>query len=187
MAVEIADADKAGTTDERTRAARRILIEAVLLGVMADGALRNAPGGLGWTLWVIALTFAAVNVARRRGLDVTREQAAWLGTAVACAAAFAWRDADERRAANVLGTLVALAMVAMSPAGLPAASIPAARLRVVVAAGVYSVRDLIVGAPMLVARDADLLALPAVRGGASWRVLRAVLLTVPLVVVFTIL
>src|SRR5262245_35471911 len=138
MAVEIADADKAGTTDERTRAARRILIEAVLLGAMADGALRNAPGGLGWTLWVLALALAAVNVARRRGLDVTREQVAWLGTAVACAAAFAWRDADELRAANVLGTLVSVAMFAMSAAGLPAASILGARLRDVIAAGVYS-------------------------------------------------
>ena len=174
-------------TGERTRAARRILIGAALLGVLTDAALRNAPDGLGWTLWVIALALAAVNVARRRGLGVTPEQMEWLGAAVACAAAFAWRDADDLRAANVLGTLVALAMFAMSAARLPAASILTARLRDVVAAGVYTVRDIIAGAPVLVARDAELHALPAVRGGASWTALRTVLLTAPLVLVFTVL
>ncbi len=187
MAVGIADANKGDMTGERTRAARRILIEAVLLGVLADAALRNAGDGLGWTLWVVALAAAALDVARRRNPGATREPMAWLGAAVACAAAFAWRDADQLRAANVLGTLVALAMFAMSAAGLPAASILAARLRDVVAAGVYAIRDVIVGAPLLVARDTELNAIPAVRGGASWTALRAVLLTAPLVLVFTIL
>ncbi|HSA56976.1 MAG TPA: DUF4173 domain-containing protein [Gemmatimonadaceae bacterium] len=187
MAVGIADADKGDMTGVRTRAARRILIEAGLLGVLADGALRNAPDGLGWTLWVVALALAAVNVARRAGLSVTREQIAWLGAAVACAAAFSWRDAEELRVANVFGTLVALSMFAMSAAGLPAASILVARVRDVVTAGVYTVRDLIAGAPMLMVRDAELHALPAVRRGASWTAVRAVLLTVPLVLVFTVL
>ncbi|HSQ31476.1 MAG TPA: DUF4173 domain-containing protein [Gemmatimonadaceae bacterium] len=174
-------------TGEHTRVARRVLIEAVLLGVLADAVLRNAGDGLGWTLWIIALAAAAVSVIRRRELTVTREQIAWLGAAIACAAAFAWRDAEQLRATNVLGTLVALAMFGMSAAGLPAASILAARLRDVVAAGVYTIRDIIVGAPLLVARDAELHAIPAVRGGASWTALRAVLLTAPLVLVFTIL
>ncbi len=187
MAVAIPGAGTREITGEHTHAARRILFDAVLLGVLADGALQNAGDGLGWTLWVVALAFAAVNVVRCRGLSVTREQMAWLGAAVACAAVFAWRDADELRAANVLGTLVALTMFAMSAAGLPAPSILAARLRDVLAAGVYSVRDIIAGAPVLVVRDAELHALPAVRGGASWTVLRAALLTAPLVLVFAIL
>jgi Domain of unknown function (DUF4153) len=187
MAVAISDAGTRDITGEHTHAARRILLDAVLLGVLADGALQNAGDGLGWTLWVVALTIAAVNVVRCRGLSVSREQAAWLGAAIACAAAFAWRDADELRAANVLGTLVALTMFAMSAAGLPAPSILVARLRDVMAAGVYSVRDIIAGAPVLVVRDAELHTLPAVRGGASWTALRAVLLTAPLVLVFGIL
>jgi hypothetical protein len=187
MAAGIAEAGERDATDERTRAARLVVTEAALLGVVADGALRSAPGGLGWTLWVVTLALAAVKVARRARFEVTREQAAWLGAAVACAAAFAWRDADELRAANVLGTLVALAMFSMSAAGLPAASMLTARLRDVVAAGVYAVRDLVVGAPALVAHDARLHALPAVRGGASWTALRALLLTAPVVLVFAAL
>lgn len=187
MAGGIADTHQGDTTSERARTARRILIEAALLGVLADGAVRNAPDGLGWTLWVLALTLAAVNVARRHGPGVTREQTAWLGAAVACAAAFAWRDAEELRLANVLGTLVALTMFAMSAAGLPATSILTARLRDVVTAGIYTLRDVVAGAPMLAAADARLHALPAVRRGASWTVLRAVVLTLPLVLVFTAL
>ena len=187
MAAAIAETERDELTSERTRTARTILVEAALLGVLADGALRNAGDGLGLTLWVIVLALAAVNVAWSRGLSVTREQMAWLGAAVACSAAFAWRDAESLRVVNVLGLLVALAMFSMSAARLPAASILSARLRDVLAAGVYAVRDIVTGAPMLVARDAELHALPAVRGGASWTALRAVLLTAPLVLVFTIL
>jgi hypothetical protein len=172
---------------ERPHTARRILVEAVVLGVVADGALRNAPGGLGWTLWVTALALAAWNVAQRHGHKVTREQLGWLGLGVACAVAFAWRDAEELRAANVLGTLVAFTLFAMSAAGSPARSILSARVRDVVAAGVYTLRDIIAGAPMLAVRDAALQTHPAVERGASWVALRAILLTVPLVLVFAVL
>jgi hypothetical protein len=174
-------------TGARTRTARTILVEAALLGVLADGALRNAPDGLGWTLWVVALALAALTVARRRELSVTGEQIAWLSTAVLCAAAFAWRDAEELRVGNVFGTLVALAMYSMSAAGMPATSIFIARIRDVITAGVYTVRDIVVGAVMLIVQDADLLTLPAVRGGKSWAALRAVLLTAPVALVFVLL
>ena len=171
----------------RAAAARRILIEAVLLGIVADGAMRNAPDGLGWTVWVIALSFAALNVAQRHGRAVTREQLAWLATAIACAAAFSWRDAEELRVFNVFGTLVALTMFAMSADGRPAPSILVARLRDIIAAGVYTLRDIVAGAPMLVARDAELDTLPVVERGATWTALRALLVTAPVVLVFAML
>lgn len=187
MTSGIAGAESQDITSARTRTARAILVEAALLGVLADGALRNAPDGLGWTIWVIALSLAALNVARRRELSVTREQMAWLAAAVLCAAAFAWRDAELLMVGNVFGTLVALAMYSMSAAGAPAPSILVARIRDVITAGVYTVRDILVGVLMLTTRDADLLSLPAVRGGASWTALRALLLTAPLVLVFVLL
>lgn len=187
MGVGVITAPAAESAAERARTPRRILIQGLSLGVLADVALRGAPDGLGWTIWVVALAAAAINVARYDGLVANREQRAWLGVAVACALAFSWRDAEELRVANVFGTLVALALFAMSAVGLPAPSILAARLRDVVLAGIYTVRDLAIGTPMLVARDADLLALPAMRAGASWSALRALLLTAPLVFVFTFL
>ncbi|MBK7831719.1 MAG: hypothetical protein IPJ56_05045 [Gemmatimonadetes bacterium] len=102
---------------ERARTPRRILVEGASLGILADVALRGAPGGLGWTIWVLALAVAAVSVARYDGLVANREQRGWLALAVACAIAFSWRDAEELRVANVLGTLVSLSMFAMSAAG----------------------------------------------------------------------
>lgn len=173
--------------DERTAVARRVLFEAVLLGVLADATLRNMPDGLGWTVWVAALAFVALRVAHRRDLRMGIEPRAWLGAAVLCAAAFAWRDAEELRVYNVFGTLVALSMFAMAASGRPAVSIVAARIRDVFTAGAYTIRDIVAGTPVLVFLDASVHTHPALRGGKSWGILRAILLTVPLVLVFGVL
>jgi hypothetical protein len=187
MVAATVEAQQDVTIASPTRDARRILVVGALLGVLADVSLRNAPDGLGWTLWVLGLALAAAHVARHRGLALTREQVAWLGTAVACAAAFAWRDAEALRVGNVFGTLVAIALFSMTAAGLPAPSILVARVRDVLTAGVYAVLDIVFGTPVLVARDAALHAHPFVRGGASWTIVRALLITAPLVLVFTVL
>jgi Domain of unknown function (DUF4173) len=182
-----ADGAHVGAAGTPLGAARRILTVALLLGVAADTAFRLAPDGLGWSLWVVALAAAALHVAAYRGLIVTREQRGWLIAAVLCAAGIAWRDAELLRLLNILGTLVAISLFAMTAAGQPAPSLVAARLRDIITAGLYTLRDLIVGAPVLVAKDAQLQALPAARGHAAWSVLRAALLTVPLVIVITVL
>lgn len=187
MATGIAGVHSSGTTSARTLGARYLLILALLLGVVADTALRLAPGGLGWLLWMLALAAAALHLAHRIERPLAREPVAWLGAAVACAAAFAWRDAEQLRLANLFGTLVAVALFAMTTAGLPATSVGTSRVRDVLAGGVFAVLDLIAGAPALLASDAKLHTLPAVRGGASWAALRALVLTVPLVLVFVVL
>lgn len=173
--------------DERIDTARRVVLESALLGVVADSALRAAPNGLGWTLFVVTLALAALNIARRREAGVAREQLAWLGAAVACSVAFAWRDAEDLRLFNVLGTLVSLAMFAMSASGLPATSILTARLRDVFVGGLFTIRDMLVGAPSLVFGDAKLHTVSAIRGGASWTAVRALVLTAPLVLIFAAL
>ena len=185
----------AGSADARlevpatrpVRAARTALVSAGILGVVADLTLRTAGDGLGWTLWVFSLAGTALHVGRRRGIPVSTEPIAWLAVAVTCAAAFAWRDAEALRIANVLGTLVAVSMFGMAASGLPAASVLVARLRDVVATGIYAARDVVAGAILLVARDVDLPALPAFRGGRSWTAVRALLLTLPVALVFVVL
>ncbi len=171
------------TAETQHGAARRTLVVALLLGVAADTAFRLLPDGLGWSLWVLALAAAALHVAAYRAHAVSREQQAWLAAAVLCAAAFAWRDAESLQFLNILGTLVAIALFAMSATARPAPSLGVARIRDVMAAGLFTILDLIGGAPMLVARDAELQALGAVRGEASWTALRAAILTVPLVII----
>jgi hypothetical protein len=100
---------------------------------------------------------------------------------------FAWRHAEELRVFNVFATLVSLAMFSMAADGRPATSILTARIRDVIAGGLYTVRDLIAGAPMLAASDAELHTLPAVERGHSWTALRALVITIPLVLVFAML
>ncbi|HKS07298.1 MAG TPA: DUF4173 domain-containing protein [Gemmatimonadaceae bacterium] len=186
LTTEIGAAPTTSLTSERARAARGVLATSALLGVGADVALRNLQGGLGWTLWVFALSAAAVNVARRRSI-LTSEQILWLGTAIACATAFAWRDSENLRVANVLGTLVAIAMFAMSAARLPAASIMTARIRDVIAAGLYTMRDMLGGAPVMALTEIEPHTFAPVRGATSWTAMRALLITAPLVLVFTVL
>lgn len=181
-AVGMAGARERDAAGFQPSAPRRALLLALVLGVAADAALRLAPDGLGWSLWVVALAAVALHVAARRELDLSREAYAWLGLAVACAAAFAWRDSEQLRAFNILGTLVAVSLFAMSADGHPAASLAQARLRDIITAGVYAARDVAFGAPLLAARDASLHTLPASHNLASWTAVRAVLITLPLVV-----
>lgn len=184
MAATATDVREVEVPDERETHARQILVQAALLGILADTMLRHTPWGIGWTAWVLALSVATILLILRRGLRLSREQSAWLGAATICAAAFAWRDAEELQLLNFVATLAALAMFAMSLAGSPARSILAARIRDVLAAGAYSARDALGGALPLMRREAAIG--PAIRGSAFGRLplLRAALLTLPLVVVF---
>lgn len=166
------------------RAARTVLAAGVGLGILADLLLRNAPDGLGWTIWVLLLATAAMVIARRGGDRLGREPFLWLGVAVLCAVAFSWRDLEELRVANVFGSLVALAMFSMVATGRPTPSVLVTRLRDVLASGVYAFLEVVAGTPMLVAREAELSSLPALRAGAYWSAVRAVLLTVPVALVF---
>lgn len=187
MAEGVAELDEADVRESNTRSARQIVFQAALLGVLADNVLRSGPGGLGWAIWIAGLVTATLLVVRYRGARLTREQGAWLALAAASAAAVAWRNAEELQAANVLATLVALSLFAMSYVGLPAPSILGARTRDVLAAGFFAAKDVLAGAPRLLFGEAEFGS--AIRASAAARrpALRAVLLTVPLVVVFAAL
>jgi hypothetical protein len=187
MATSAVESSATDALDADTATGRQILVQALFLGVLADGAIRNAQGGLGWAVWILGLALAAVAVVRHRENHLRREQFAWLAAAVACAAAFAWRDAEMVRLANVLGTLVALALFSMASARAPAPSILAARVRDVIAAGVYAARDVLVGAPLLVYREASLGDSIRSSAAAQRPLLRAVVMTLPLVIVFVAL
>lgn len=187
MATAVMDLDDDDVRAWTARSARQIILQATLLGLLADNILRRAPGGLGWSIWIAALAISVVLVVRYRGGRVSREQSAWLATSVACAAAVAWRDADLLQATNVFATLVALAMFAMCRAGLPAASILGARLRDVLTAWVHAAKDAVWGALPLLFRDAALASVIRSSAPARRPALRAVVVTVPLVILFTAL
>jgi len=184
MATVVAELEEADARESNTRSARQIVLQAALLGMLADNVLRRAPGGLGWAIWIAGLAIATALVVRYRGGRFSREQWAWLALAVACAAAVAWRDAELLQATNVVATLASLAIFAMSYVGLPAPSILAARVRDVLAACGYSAKDALSGTPRLLLREAEIGS--AIRASAVARrpALRAAILTAPLVILF---
>src|SRR5205085_4319949 len=70
--------------------ARRILLDAVVLGGLADALLRQG-FGFSFLVWMLACAVTFVHFARWRRDGLTREQAAWLGAALFFTSAFAWR------------------------------------------------------------------------------------------------
>jgi hypothetical protein len=178
------EVDVPDATESRAVYARLVLGQAVMLALLGDTLLRNPPWGIGWTIWVVALSITIILLVRRRGQRLNREQCVWLGAGVACAATFVWRDAGELQFVNFWATLFALVMLAMALARAPARSILSARLRDVFQAWRYSVQDALGGLLPLWNRDASMNG--AIRGAAAGRapILRAVLLTVPIVLLF---
>ena len=181
-AIEVLD----DTPDQRTRPARQIALEATLLGVLADNVLRRASDGLGWSIWVAALAIATVLVVRQRRERMRPEQVLWLVLAVASASNVAWRAAEELQAWSVFATLIALAMYSMASVGRPASSIFSAHVRDIPMAWLLAAKDGLFGTPGLL-KDAEIGS--AIRSSAAARrpALRAVVITVPLVIVFTAL
>jgi hypothetical protein len=175
------------TTSRGASIARIVLLAAALLGVAADTALRNLDDGLGWTLWVIALAAAGAAIVTKSRGKLDAEHRAWLTAAVALAGLFSWRHAEELRLTSILGTLVAVTMFAMTACRRPAQSVLVARVRDIFSAGLYTIRDFALGAPMLVLRDAEVHDLPAARGESSWTALRALVITAPVVFVLAML
>ena len=176
--------DALDATESRAVYARLVLGQAVLLGLLGDALLRTPPWGIGWTIWVATLSTTIILLVQRRGERLTLEQRAWLGVGLACAAAFAWRDAGELQLLNFWATLCALAMLAMSLARVPARSILSARLRDVFLAWRYSVQDALGGVVPLWSRDAAMGAAIQRSAGGRTPILRAALLTLPLLIVF---
>jgi len=69
---------------------------ALLLGVLADGLLREAgPVGLGFSLWVAVAVVALLVYVRRWSLGLSREAVVLVAAAVAFAAGISW--ANRRR------------------------------------------------------------------------------------------
>lgn len=168
--------------------ARRALLGAALLGLLADALLRHGPWGLGLLPWMVLFAATLIVIVRRDGRSLSREGAAWLGVALLLAAAQAWRDADVLHAFNLLAMLGALGLLAMSLNALPVPSLALARVRDLLRAAFGTGLAVATGAVPLALRDAELHAIAGPSGTArGWRVARAVLITAPVLLVFTLL
>jgi hypothetical protein len=170
----------------RAVTARRALLAAAGLGVLADPLLRNGPAGLGLPVWMAA--FAVVLLVLLRHLDrpIPAETRAWLSVAMVFAGGQAWRDSDMLHGFNFLAMLAALVLVAMSLNAIPVPRLVAARVRDLIRAAFGTGVDVAFGMPQLLINDTEFHTVAAPATGTR-RLSRAIVITVPVLLIFTVL
>jgi hypothetical protein len=168
--------------------ARRVLLDALFLGGLADALLRQGPG-LGLGVWMAVFAVTLVYLVRTGREQLSREQAAWLATAVLLAGAQAWRSSMALSSVDFLGMLLALAILgATLMRGLGMRSILGQRVRDLAVSLGAIVKQVLGGVLSLVFIDSAPRAFTGTfRDGRARSVLRATLLALPLLLVFGLL
>jgi hypothetical protein len=167
---------------EKTRLGLRALEAALLLGLLGDVLLRAEPWGLNVFLWFGALAAACVALVRQRRAPLAAEGRWLLPSALAFAAAFAWRDSATLKFLDSLAILVLLALVTLRARG---GSVRLAGMTDYVVAGVVSAVSALFGGLLLLFDDIGWKEIP--RQGWSkhaFAVLRGLAIGVPVVLVF---
>ena len=137
----------------RARDARRVLANALILGIAADLLLRRGPGGAAFPVWIALAMVLAVAVARRVRHTISFEASAWLATALLFSIAIAWRDSETLVPFDFLAVLGAITLAGVALAR-PRMALFAERLRDTLAAVVALARDVVFGVIPLALRDA---------------------------------
>ena len=179
---------EAATPSPSARVARRVLLGAAALGVLADPLLRNEPWGLGLLVWLVAFAAVAIGLVLRNRGSLSLESGVWLIVAVTFAAGLSWRDADLLQVFDVLAMLAALVLLAMSLNALPVPGLTRARVRDLIRTAFGTGLGVATGVVPLLLRDAELhTVLPPSSGGNARRIARALVITAPILLVFTLL
>jgi hypothetical protein len=176
------------TPSPRAIVARRALASAVLLGILADPLLRNEPWGLGLLVWIAAFAAVATVLVRQAGRPLSPESSIWLAVAVLFAAGLSWRDAEVLLLFDVLAMLTALVLLALSLNAIPVPGLATARVRDLIRAGFGTGLDVATGIiPLLISDSEFQTTLRPSHNGRVRRIGRALLITVPILLVFTLL
>ena len=180
--------DAATTPSPRALLARRALLGAVILGIAADLLLRNEPWGVGLFAWMALFAVVVVSLLQQSSRVISAETARWLLVAVLLGAGQAWRDSDHLHIFDMFAMWISLGLLAMSIAGVPVAGIAVARVRDLIRAAFGTAFEVGTGIVPLVFRDAELhKTVHPSNNGDPRRVGRALLITAPILVVFTLL
>jgi hypothetical protein len=172
----------------RALVARRALLGAVLLGGFADPLLRNEPWGLGLLVWMLGFATIAIALVRQSERPLSPESSSWLAIAVLFAAGLSWRDSEVLQFFDVLAMLTALVLLALSIAAIPVPGLAFARVRDLIRAAFGTGFDVATGVVPLLLRDAELhTAIRPSDYSSVRRIGRALLITVPILLVFTLL
>jgi hypothetical protein len=94
----------------------RILLVALVVGVLADTLLRGWPWGVSFGLWVLMLG-ALLAALSGHGRATERGAGWWLVTVAVFAVAFAWRDSGTLQLLSILALLVAFSLWTLQAQG----------------------------------------------------------------------
>jgi hypothetical protein len=137
---------------------------------------------------MVAFAIIALALVRQNGRPLSRESSIWLALALLFAAGLSWRDADMLQIFDVLAMLTALVLLAMSIDAIPVPGLALARVRDLIRAAFGTGLDVATGAVPLLLRDAELhTALRPSNGGSVRRTVKALVITAPILLVFTLL
>jgi len=180
--------DPATTPSPPALLARRVLLGAAVLGILADPLLRNEPWGLGLLVWMAVFVATATVLVRQSRGPLSRETSLWLVVAVIFAAGLSWRDSEMLLVFDVAAMLAALVLLAMSLDAIPVPSLARARVRDLIRAAFGTGLGVATGVVPLLMRDAELhTALRPSDDGNFRRIARALVITAPILLVFTLL
>lgn len=178
---------KSSVPSPRALVARRALLGAVLLGILADPLLRNEPWGLGLLVWMAVFATIVAALVRQDGRRLSRESITWLAVSVLFAGGLSWRDADMLQFFDVLAMLSALVLLAMSINAVPVPGLALARVRDLIRAAFGTGLDVATGVFHLIpAADFHTTVRPSIDGKVR-RIGRALVITAPILLVFTLL
>jgi hypothetical protein len=135
---------------------------------------------------MLAFAVALIALLRRESRSLTAEGRSWLAVAVLFAAGQAWRDSEMLHGFNFLAMLAALVLLAMSLNAIPVPRLALARVRDLVRSAFGTGVDVAFGMPQLLLNDTEFHTVVAPATGAR-RLGRAVVITVPVLLIFTVL
>jgi hypothetical protein len=170
----------------RALTARRALLAAAGLGVLADLLLRDGPDGIGLPIWMAAFAIALIALMRRQGRSLSTEGRCWLAVAVLLAAGQAWRDSEMLHGFNFLAMLAALVLLAMCLNAIPVPRLAVARVRDLLHSAFGTAVDVAFGMPQLLINDTEFHTVVAPTTGIR-RLSRALVITLPVLLIFTVL
>jgi hypothetical protein len=137
---------------------------------------------------MVVFATVAIALVRQSGRPLSRESSIWLAVAVLFAAGLSWRDAETLQAFDVLAMLTALVLLAMSIDAIPVPGLALARVRDLIRTAFGTGLDVATGVVPLLMRDAELhTARRGSNDGSVTRIGRALLITAPILLVFTLL
>ena len=171
--------------DDRRRLAERVLVDALLLGIVGDALLRVAPWGANMAVWSIAIVAALLTLARRRH-ETIPANAWWLvAPAVTLGTMFAWRGSESLAVFNALAFITTLGLLAMALGNGAHRNVLTSRVRDVLQSGVSTAAGTVFGMIPLALADVSLRHVARARGASqAIAAIRAALIAIPLLLIF---